>query len=1118
MGLVKCPDCGKMVSERVEACPNCGCPREYFETCSDNIVETKSVDEQHIDSVTDNNYVQLSDSLLFKIAGEDVVCKKGNNMQFAKRFGEYLDDSKDARVDVVHLYMNNKTVEGILADIPELAAAYMDDSIDDAIELLFAFGISMSEDQFIEKYYFTHNMDFGYYYEQIVDKYSNIMQLKSQMEQYRRIKEQSHGRWVGGGFGLRGALKGAITASILNGVSDIIHSDSTGRLKDKKEIQERLENLYQYSMDFFVYALENCVLNVYLAVKDELVEQGLIDEKQFVLDREQADILFENTLKYSNDSTRKIKEIIRCIQLFPGEKRYYDEILEEIYDGIQNDGESFFEYMKYWGLDFFPVPDNPEQEKIYSARFIERIKQLIGRESTNIFADINIISVDSLSANTRRKLFHKIALFYYGAFIIYKSDDIILTDYLLWIDGEVIYLRDMLGIEFEKCENGIITLKYVADEEEYDEEDDDDEEEIEPAITDYACLKKLIVVANYGIEYSEFEGQFLSLKKDYFYEDKIKGYDLPEKITDIDSYLLYRRCAEIAMMDIENMPDGSSFCYKKVISELCNIDCQTRKNLITNTRFYEWIGSDCTLEKIMKSIELEKMFRFAPKDIWTDLVQDGEKPTSYQQADSNLVGKIIISMQGRNLLTGKAEGFAITDESKIKCYGSDTYFDAENVTTISKYNSSQIDINDGIKVGHVNLTEADEISACYITALLKLYCIRIASNDVLWCEGWGEKPKPRIKIDNSEFENKIKEYAKAHGFSEILIKERTDNLSNKQLQKKLQFQISTNPSQKLLYFRDKLYVSDQIIGIDIYCGRVSDVTGIEYNPVEYDEKTLLLHLSNGSTMKLKLPEAEPEILNAINYALDYQNYQKTDEALRASGYVKQISKKLAEEYAIDKMVVKKSHVKFDYKHDGYLFLLPDRFLFKYDDKDEKIEIFMNTIKSVEYRKKTLFIQTKGKLLYTVFDELQNGEKWLNLLQKKSEGGYSLIQGFENRLNTDRKESVTCFDTNQEDKNVGEGDNIDIEAYIKANFTENDKVRAISYYRESTGADLKTAKDTVDSIFSGKNISTGIAENDVNDDIKNDKNMMFCPFCGNKIERTAKFCNYCGKENAYKSNQ
>ena len=30
MGLIACPDCGNMVSDRAAACPHCGCPAEAF--------------------------------------------------------------------------------------------------------------------------------------------------------------------------------------------------------------------------------------------------------------------------------------------------------------------------------------------------------------------------------------------------------------------------------------------------------------------------------------------------------------------------------------------------------------------------------------------------------------------------------------------------------------------------------------------------------------------------------------------------------------------------------------------------------------------------------------------------------------------------------------------------------------------------------------------------------------------------------------------------------------------------------------------------------------------------------------------------------------------------------
>lgn len=43
MGLVKCPDCGNMVSERAAACPTCGCPADAFEKPSNDSIENVGV-------------------------------------------------------------------------------------------------------------------------------------------------------------------------------------------------------------------------------------------------------------------------------------------------------------------------------------------------------------------------------------------------------------------------------------------------------------------------------------------------------------------------------------------------------------------------------------------------------------------------------------------------------------------------------------------------------------------------------------------------------------------------------------------------------------------------------------------------------------------------------------------------------------------------------------------------------------------------------------------------------------------------------------------------------------------------------------------------------------------
>lgn len=58
MALVKCPDCGKMVSPRAASCPDCGCPAEYFETEGLVVSETsvKSENTRKSNSIMANEY------------------------------------------------------------------------------------------------------------------------------------------------------------------------------------------------------------------------------------------------------------------------------------------------------------------------------------------------------------------------------------------------------------------------------------------------------------------------------------------------------------------------------------------------------------------------------------------------------------------------------------------------------------------------------------------------------------------------------------------------------------------------------------------------------------------------------------------------------------------------------------------------------------------------------------------------------------------------------------------------------------------------------------------------------------------------------------------------------
>ena len=42
MALIKCSDCEKMISPRVQQCPFCGCPSEFFDDSGDNSIQSSN--------------------------------------------------------------------------------------------------------------------------------------------------------------------------------------------------------------------------------------------------------------------------------------------------------------------------------------------------------------------------------------------------------------------------------------------------------------------------------------------------------------------------------------------------------------------------------------------------------------------------------------------------------------------------------------------------------------------------------------------------------------------------------------------------------------------------------------------------------------------------------------------------------------------------------------------------------------------------------------------------------------------------------------------------------------------------------------------------------------------
>ena len=94
-------------------------------------------------------------------------------------------------------------------------------------------------------------------------------------KQYRELRKQSRGKWVGGGFGLGGAIGGAAQAGLLNAGSGLLHStvnifgDIHSDNKAKSKIIEIVKQIRGDIVDNFKNVVDGTELNILGVIKEK---------------------------------------------------------------------------------------------------------------------------------------------------------------------------------------------------------------------------------------------------------------------------------------------------------------------------------------------------------------------------------------------------------------------------------------------------------------------------------------------------------------------------------------------------------------------------------------------------------------------------------------------------------------------------------------------------------------------------------------------------------------------------------------------------------------------------------------------------------------------------------
>lgn len=83
-------------------------------------------------------------------------------------------------------------------------------------------------------------------YEQFEEAYSSIVCTQQEIEEYRRIRKESRTKFVGGGFGVKNAVSGAVKAEVLNGITGTAHSlvNAIGNAKTNSQTEKEKQKLF----------------------------------------------------------------------------------------------------------------------------------------------------------------------------------------------------------------------------------------------------------------------------------------------------------------------------------------------------------------------------------------------------------------------------------------------------------------------------------------------------------------------------------------------------------------------------------------------------------------------------------------------------------------------------------------------------------------------------------------------------------------------------------------------------------------------------------------------------------------------------------------------------------
>lgn len=185
------------------------------------------------------------------------------------------------------------------------------------------------------------NLDIAY--AEIEDKYFDIVTDQEMAAEDREERRENRSRWVGGGFGMQGAMKGAMEAGMLNAASGIAYGaanmvgnafSAIGAEIKKSELFDNPSTFKTVDQAFY----QDCK-NILLVIINILKENG--KEIKSITDDEikKADVLLNNVSNPNFPKDEVLPSLIKIILLNPYQDKTYRYMID-VFGDKDNDVET----------------------------------------------------------------------------------------------------------------------------------------------------------------------------------------------------------------------------------------------------------------------------------------------------------------------------------------------------------------------------------------------------------------------------------------------------------------------------------------------------------------------------------------------------------------------------------------------------------------------------------------------------------------------------------------------------------------------------------------------------------------------------------------------------------